>query len=174
MAGPYQQLLDNAGGRIQLLRPDGLPVGPLDSRPMVLVDEATYDSIAPWPPGSVQTGNSLARTQPGDFGNYPTSWRRGIPSPGAADWVVRRPGDANEDGQFDQEDLGQLLAEGAYRTGQAATWGQGDWTGDGRFDPRDIVAALQAGAFLATAQAADGTGIVDRAVQEMASIVSFS
>ena len=34
------------------------------------------------------------------------------------------------------------------RTGQPASWSQGDWTGDGVFDQRDIVAALQTGTYL--------------------------
>ena len=71
------------------------------------------------------------------------------------------PGDANRDFAFDQDDIVQVLVQGSkYLTGQAATWGEGDWdgapggypgeppTGDGLFDQQDIIAALQAGVYL--------------------------
>lgn len=69
-------------------------------------------------------------------------------------------GDANQDFQFDQRDLVQVLSAGKYLTGQAATWGEGDWDGapggtpglppkgDGLFDGSDIVAALEQGHYL--------------------------
>jgi hypothetical protein len=63
-------------------------------------------------------------------------------------------GDADQDFDFDQLDLVQVLTAGKYLTGQVATWGEGDWdgapggqvgnppAGDGVFDQVDIVAAL--------------------------------
>ena len=70
-----------------------------------------------------------------------------------------RPGDANFDLQFDQVDLIRVLEAGKYLTGEAATWGEGDWlgsggnveilpVGDGVFDQLDIVAALQSANYL--------------------------
>jgi hypothetical protein len=59
--------------------------------------------------------------------------------------VVRKSGDANQDGRFDQLDLVTILASGKYRTGQPADWTEGDWNGDVVFDQLDIVAALQTG-----------------------------
>jgi hypothetical protein len=69
------------------------------------------------------------------------------------------PGDANQDRQFDQSDLVQVLVAGKYATDAPATWGEGDWNGgpggkpgnppagDGRFDEFDIMAALAGNVF---------------------------
>jgi hypothetical protein len=63
-------------------------------------------------------------------------------------------GDADQDLDFDQLDLVQVQVAAKYLTGQAATWGEGDWNGapggspgnpppgDGVFDQLDIIAAL--------------------------------
>ena len=71
-----------------------------------------------------------------------------------------RPGDADMDLDFDQLDLVQIQVAGKYLTGEAATWGEGDWDGgpggnqtkppigDGKFDQLDIVAAQQMGIYL--------------------------
>ena len=59
--------------------------------------------------------------------------------------VIRQPGDANGDGQFDQRDLVSVLQRGKYLTGQPADWSEGDWNADGVFDQLDLVAALQTG-----------------------------
>ena len=70
------------------------------------------------------------------------------------------PGDANQNLEFDQLDLVQVLAVGKYRSGLPATWGEGDWdgapggsvgnppAGDGLFNQLDIVAALAGSVFL--------------------------
>ena len=75
-------------------------------------------------------------------------------------------GDANQDFQFDQQDIVQVLAGAKYLTGSRATWGDGDWngapggsqgnppTGDGVFDQIDLVAAQQAGIYRTGAYAA--------------------
>jgi hypothetical protein len=69
------------------------------------------------------------------------------------------PGDADQDLNFDQFDLIQVQVAAKYLTGEAATWGEGDWNGgpggapgnpplgDGRFDNLDIVAALATGVY---------------------------
>ena len=69
-------------------------------------------------------------------------------------------GDADQDFDFDQIDLVQVQVAAKYLTGQAATWGDGDWNGapggtvgipplgDGVFDQLDIVAALDASRYL--------------------------
>jgi hypothetical protein len=66
-------------------------------------------------------------------------------------------GDANQDLQFNFDDIFQVLARGKYETGQPASWGEGDWngapggspgsppTGDGLFDFDDIFASLVTG-----------------------------
>ena len=69
-------------------------------------------------------------------------------------------GDADMDLDFDQLDLVQVQIAAKYLTGQAATWGEGDWNaapggaqgeppaGNGRFDQLDIIAALGPGHYL--------------------------
>ena len=81
-------------------------------------------------------------------------------------------GDADQDLDFDQLDLGAVQVAAKYLTGVAATWGDGDWNGapggspgnppigDGKFDQLDIIAALGAGKYLTgpyTAIAKNGT-----------------
>ena len=69
-------------------------------------------------------------------------------------------GDADMDLKFDQLDLVKVQIAAKYLTGQAATWGEGDWNGapggspgnpppgNGLFDQQDIVAALAADNYL--------------------------
>ena len=64
------------------------------------------------------------------------------------------PGDADQNLEFDQLDLVKVQIAAKYLTGQAATWGDGDWNGapggkpgsppagDGQFNQMDIIAAL--------------------------------
>ena len=71
-----------------------------------------------------------------------------------------QPGDADQDLDFDQLDLVQVQIAAKYLTGQAATWGDGDWdgapggaqgsppAGNGLFDQLDIIAALNANVYL--------------------------
>jgi hypothetical protein len=88
-------------------------------------------------------------------------------------------GDANQDLSFDQLDLVQVLQSNKYMTGEAATWGQGDWdgapggepgnppVGDGVFDQFDIIAALGTGKYLTGPYAAGlASGAVVNAVPE--------
>lgn len=87
--------------------------------------------------------------------------------------VPLQPGDANQDLQFDQSDLIQVLQAGTYLTGAPSTWGQGDWNGapgggrgsppagDAVFDQKDVVAALQSAKYLTGAYAAILPGGVD-------------
>ena len=49
-------------------------------------------------------------------------------SPNAAPQL--QAGDADQDLDFDQLDLVKVQIAGKYLTGQAATWGEGDWNGD--------------------------------------------
>ena len=81
-----------------------------------------------------------------------------------------KPGDADQDLDFDQLDLVRVQIAGKYLTGQAATWGEGDWNGapggsvgapppgDGVFDQKDFVAALAAGIYLTGPYAAIAMG----------------
>ena len=79
-------------------------------------------------------------------------------------------GDADQDLDFDQLDLVKVQVAAKYLTGQAATWGDGDWdgapggkqgeppAGDGLFNQQDIIAALSAGFYLSGPYAALGPG----------------
>ena len=64
-------------------------------------------------------------------------------------------GDANQDQQFDQFDVVQVLQSAKYRTGDTASWEEGDWNADGVFDQLDVVAALQTGNYLSGPNAAN-------------------
>ena len=69
-------------------------------------------------------------------------------------------GDADQDLDFDQLDLVKVQIAGQYLSGNAATWGDGDWdgapggevgsppAGDGVFNQLDIISALNAGTYL--------------------------
>ena len=58
-----------------------------------------------------------------------------------------RPGDADEDWDFDQFDIVKILTGAKYLSGQPATWGEGDFNEDGVFDALDIIAALAGGLY---------------------------
>ena len=77
-----------------------------------------------------------------------------------------RAGDANLDFQFDQLDLVTVLQAGKYLSGEAATWGEGDWNGlggslanppdgDKVFDQFDVIAALATNVYLTGPYSAD-------------------
>ena len=82
-------------------------------------------------------------------------------------------GDADQDLDFDQLDLVQVQIAAKYLTGQAATWGEGDWngapggspgnppTGDGVFNQFDIIAAQIAAIYLSGPYAAVQPGGVE-------------
>jgi hypothetical protein len=79
-------------------------------------------------------------------------------------------GDADMDFDFDQLDLVRVQVAAKYLTGQAATWGEGDWNGapggtqgsppagNARFDQLDIIAALAPGHYLKGKYAAIAKG----------------
>ena len=104
--------------------------------------------------------------------------RFGINTPGEVyilnkqDGIVRRltsspdqgpelmAGDADQDFDFDQQDLVKVQIAGKYLTGEAATWGDGDWNGapggrqgnppagDGVFNQFDLIAALHTDTYM--------------------------
>ena len=79
-------------------------------------------------------------------------------------------GDSDQDLDFDQLDIVKVQIAAKYLTGQAATWGDGDWDGapggepgnppqgNGFFDQLDIVSALANGLYLAGPYAAIQSG----------------
>ena len=56
-------------------------------------------------------------------------------------------GDANLNGEFTSDDFVSVFAVGKYETGQAATWGEGDWNADLLFSSDDFVKAFADGGY---------------------------
>jgi hypothetical protein len=154
LVGPFDGNLSDTGTTVRLERPiEPSPDDPTTT-PWMWVDEVRFGIEPPWPTDLVGTGRSLTRTTPASWGLAPISWTGQLASPGTVQRITRNPGDANDDGRFDQNDLQQVQASDKYLTGQPATWSEGDWNGDGRFDQLDIVKALQADSYLALLDAA--------------------
>ena len=65
-----------------------------------------------------------------------------------AGWEPARTGDSNLDKQFDELDLVLTLQSSKYRTGEVASWKDGDWTDDLFFDQSDLIDALAEGLYL--------------------------
>jgi hypothetical protein len=98
--------------------------------------------------------------------NAAVNWAAGP----AAGGDVLLAGDADMDCDFDQLDLVRVQVAGKYLTGEAATWGEGDWdgapggsvadkmppAGNGQFDQLDIIKALDAGMYLKGSYCSDG------------------
>ena len=115
--------------------------------PVLVVDQIAYGPVSPWPEGPAGHGQSLTRVRPQDHGLDANSWVGAAPTPGHVQFFQRLAGDVNDDGQFDQADVAQLLQSAKYLQDDSAGWWEGDWDGDGLFNPRDIVLALQTGSF---------------------------
>ena len=56
-------------------------------------------------------------------------------------------GDSNLDGEFNSSDFVFVFTAGKYESGEAATWGEGDWDGNMAFDSSDFVAAFTSGGY---------------------------
>lgn len=94
-----------------------------------------------------------------------------------------KPGDADQDWDFDQLDIVQVLQAGKYLSGTPATWGEGDWNGapggvpgnpplgDGLFDQFDVVAALNAGVYATGPYAIEDGEIAVTSVPEPSSMM---
>jgi hypothetical protein len=68
--GPYTGALDNAGERLELLRPEMIGAEVAD----VLVDHVRYNDRAPWPELVGDEGRSLERVLASSYGNDPVNW----------------------------------------------------------------------------------------------------
>ena len=79
-------------------------------------------------------------------------------------------GDADLNGVFDSGDLVTVFAAAKYETGQAASWGQGDWNGDQKFDSGDLVEAFSNAGYNA-GQRPGGPNPATAAVPEPSSLV---
>ncbi len=136
LVGGWGGRLNNAGERLQLLRPDAPPAEDPTFIPYLLEDEVDYGSLDPWPTTPDGEGDSLHRYASAPWGDDPASWFAAAPSPGTGEDVVLLPGDANGDGAVDLEDF-VILKTNFGTTG--ATLAQGDFNGDGDVDLDDFV-----------------------------------
>lgn len=104
--GPWVGALDNAGERIDLLKP--APAGDvppdLDFVPYLLVESVRYDNREPWPILADGLGAGLQRRVPSNDGDDPSNWFTDLDRDGMADdWEMayllnpRDPGDADLD-----------------------------------------------------------------------------
>jgi hypothetical protein len=119
--------------------------------------------------------DSAARIAPDGslYYSYNTSrgvqiWRAEAETPSNLSFL--NAGDADQDLDFDQLDLVQVQVAAKYLTGEAATWGEGDWdgapggspgnppAGDGQFNQFDIIAAQLGAAYLTGPYAAIQSG----------------
>ena len=83
--GPFTGVLNNNSDSVELVRPDPPQVPPHPDAgyvPFVLVDKVNYADTAPWPTEPDGTGASLQRRNLSGYGNEPTNWIAGAPSPG--------------------------------------------------------------------------------------------
>jgi hypothetical protein len=180
LVGPFDGGLNDGGGLVRLERIELPPADEPDFVPYLYVDEVAYGDSGLWPGEIAGTGHSLQRRSPTAPGNVPSSWMAARANPGSVDFALRQPGDANEDGQFDQRDIVLVLRSGKFRSGEPADWSEGDWNEDGQFDQRDLVEALQTGeyqrgasarradAFFETLDEAEGS----RSIQQTFSILA--
>jgi hypothetical protein len=116
--------------------------------------------------GFLPTGGDAIEISAIGTGNAPQL----ILTPGAPIGKQLQAGDADQDYDFDQLDLVKVQIAAKYLTGQAATWGEGDWNGapggtqgnpprgDGFFNQMDIIAASLANKYLQGPYAAVATG----------------
>jgi hypothetical protein len=83
--GPYGGKLSNAGGTIELYKPDKTqgPTHPdVGFIPFILVERVKYTDGIPWPTSPDGTGDSLQRVTGELFANDPINWTGGTPTPG--------------------------------------------------------------------------------------------
>ena len=82
LVGPYVGQLNNAGERVELQRPDALPLDDPTLIPRLQEDKVLYDDLAPWPTAADGTGSSLQRNSSLGYGNDPADWTATVATPG--------------------------------------------------------------------------------------------
>jgi hypothetical protein len=83
--------LDNAGGRLRLLKPGDMDES--GTQYWIVADTVSYsdgsheqrfpDEIDPWPVDADGSGASLTRLIPARYGNDPNNWHAALPTPGS-------------------------------------------------------------------------------------------
>jgi hypothetical protein len=137
IAGQFVGSLNNAGEAVRL-----------EDATNSTILQFTYSDQ--WYPETDGEGFSLVVQDLNGPYDEKTTWRASqIPggTPGGNAPAAPLPGDANQDGRFNQLDIVAVLQANKYLSGQPATWTEGDWSGDGVFDQLDIVGALRTGAY---------------------------
>jgi hypothetical protein len=68
---------------VRLVRPDQPPPDEPAFTPYVMIDEVSYQDLAPWPTTPDGFGSSLSRVSHTVYGQDPTNWEGRAPAPGA-------------------------------------------------------------------------------------------
>ena len=144
--GPWTDHLAENGGTEFFVGQHSLAVGSENNPDLELFDtghwaRGTLSTIA----GSPQPALMNPIVQPGTR-KYPTALDRAAMRD--VGWQEAWAGDSNLDGKFDHLDVVLVAQRDQYRSGQVASWADGDWNDDLRFDQRDLVTALAQGAYL--------------------------
>jgi hypothetical protein len=115
---------------------------------VLIVDEVSYHSLAPWPTAAAMGGRSLERIAPPEYGNDPAHWKASMAiggTPGASNTTLtlRPDGDFNGDFTVDTRDIDLIcthLSNPAYTAGHYSTGGtvMFDLTSDGHFTAADV------------------------------------
>ncbi len=139
VAGQWQGRLSNRGEQLSV------------EAAGVLVQQFRYQDD--WQPTSDGIGRSLEiRDVAAALASWDTavSWQAsaqlgGTPGAESLTW-----GDANRDGQFDNNDLVVVATAGEFEDNLVgnSTWETGDWNGDGEFTTADLVLAFKLGLFI--------------------------
>ncbi len=77
--GPYDGKLDNDGEKLTLSKP-GDPIPDSGLIPYIRVDRVNYGITDPWPTDANETGKSLQRRYPDQYGNDAINWKSDFPS----------------------------------------------------------------------------------------------
>jgi hypothetical protein len=135
IVGGYSGQLASTGDGVQLQRAGTPPQNDPTNIPRSLEDEVVYDNLAPWPLDAFSGGLSLSRVRADVYGNDPSSWMAGNPTPGAFGGDI--VGDLTNDGRVDVQDVEALHA--AVRAGDL----RGDLDGNGLANTDDMVFLIE-------------------------------
>lgn len=140
MVGPYLGKLANSDAKVELYKP-GAPTNGLV--PYVLVERVHYFDTYPWPTGADGLGASLNRLSATGYGNDPTNWAEGPPSPGGLSLprILTQP-------------ASQTAAAGGTVSLMVATWSIPPLSYQWRFNGTALTGQTQSTLILTNVQAA--------------------
>ena len=134
LVGGFRGRLSDDGEAIRLLRAQR-PVGLPAETPRTVEDLVVYDNISPWP--SVEANpepQSIHRIKGAAFGSFADSWQASAPTAGRADLSTSLPGDFDNSGVVDVQDI-DLLCTNIRANGDESVF---DLNSDGRIDKQDL------------------------------------